>query len=812
MRHIQQVCLGFVVCLAALGTPSLLGQGPYPPEHLDLTGDIAAPRLESSIHKPLPEQYIWAGGTADSEWARERYFRHAFTVKTPPRVATLYVAGPDRVRVYLNGTLLANAERDPKSKIRPMVLALDATHSLRPGRNVLALEVSHGERLVAKIVGAPLEVMAPALTMSGPGWKYSLSASDGWEKPDFSDRAWQAAEASGSIEGNIEYFQWNGDAGMYRWPGYDGISPFLAHVPASPQEVNYGFQGLGRFDNLSVLAQSPQPPSNAREFTVHLPSGAPGRIPKEEYPYVVLDFGRESDGRLEVISDSPAAMKLDIQYGESLDEAYHDPYLGADELVVPPHGDAFGPKSAFRYALVRFLEGAQPLRFKTIRLDSVYYPVSYRGSFESSDALLNRIWQVGAYTAHLCMQDGIWDAPKRDRGRWMGDLDVSGRVIDTVFADHLLMQATLDKLIHDTGHPVHDEVNTIPGYSAFWVMGQADYYRHFGDAAYLHSITTPLVELLTYMESELDDQDLFASRQKHWPFVDWSPDLNENTAESRRATTLEFYKAFSEGAYLLREAGDTANAGKFAARAEAIRQAALKSLLDPESHTFGPRWQTNAMAIFSGVADPALAASIWDNVLSHPRHFQITPYYNFYVITAMAESGHRQEALDWIREYWGGMIKAGATSFWEAWDPTWPTEHFHGSLQADNGQGYFVSLSHGWSSGPTAWLTEQVLGIQPTAAGFREVTIRPDLMGLEWARGAEPTPHGLIKVDLRRASGLEATLDVPDGVDAQVSVPVTKGETSVEVNGQATTGTPAEDGTRLVIHLTRAGTYKVVAP
>jgi len=811
MQPLQRFCLAFVICLAALGTSALLAQGPYQSGHLDLTGDIAAPRLESSLHKPLPEQYIWAGGTADSDWERERYFRHAFTVATPPRVATLYVAGPDRIRVYLNGTLLANAERDPKSKIRPMVLSLDVTRSLRAGRNVLALEVSHGERLVAKIVGAPVEVMAPAITITGPGWKYSLSASDSWEKPDFNDGAWQTAEASGSIEGNIEYFQWNSDAGMYRWPGYDGISPFLAHLPASALQVNYGFQGLGKFDNLSVLAQSPNPPAGAKEFAVHLPIAAPGKIPKDEYPYIVLDFGRESDGRLEVVSDSPAPMKLELQYGESLDEAYHDPYLGADEMVVPPHGDVFGPKSAFRYALVRFLEGAQPLRFKTIRLDSVYYPVTYHGSFESSDPLLNRIWQVGAYTAHLCMQDGIWDAPKRDRGRWMGDLDVSGRVIDTVFGDHFLMQETLDKLIHDAGHPVHNEVNTIPGYSAFWVMGQADYYRHFGDAAYLHSIATPLVELLTYMESELDDQNLFANRQKHWPFVDWSPDLNEDTAESRRATTIEFYKAFSEGAYLLREAGDTANADKFAARADAIRQAALKSLLDPETRTFGSRWQTNAMAIFSGAADPALTASIWDNVLSHPRHFQITPYYNFYVITAMAESGHRKEALDWIREYWGGMIKAGATSFWEAWDPTWPTEHFHGSLQADNGQGYFVSLSHGWSSGPTAWLTEQVLGIQPTAAGFREVTIRPDLAGLEWARGAEPTPHGPIKVDLRQASDLEVTLDLPDSIDAQISVPVTKGETSVEVNGQPTTGTPAEDGTRLVIHLTHAGTYKLVS-
>ncbi len=55
----------------------------------------------------------------------------------------------------------------------------------------------------------------------------------------------------------------------------------------------------------------------------------------------------------------------------------------------------------------------------------------------------------------------------------------------------------------------------------------------------------------------------------------------------------------------------------------------------------------------------------------------ISPYYNFYVIYAMAASGHRREALNWIREYWGGMVKEGATSFWEGYDPDWPQENSH---------------------------------------------------------------------------------------------------------------------------------------
>ena len=87
------------------------------------------------------------------------------------------------------------------------------------------------------------------------------------------------------------------------------------------------------------------------------------------------------------------------------------------------------------------------MRFQSIALDDIYYPVKYQGSFESSDPLLNQIWEVGAYTEHLCMQEDIWDATKRDRARWAGDLDVSGRGIDDVFDDHFLMQDTMTNLL-----------------------------------------------------------------------------------------------------------------------------------------------------------------------------------------------------------------------------------------------------------------------------------------------------------------------------------------------------------------------------
>ena len=182
--------------------------------------------------------------------------------------------------------------------------------------------------------------------------------------------------------------------------------------------------------------------------------------------------------------------------------------------------------------------------------------------------------------------------------------------------------------------------------------------------------------------------------------------------------------------------------------------------------------------------------------------FIISPYYNYYVISAMAMMGHRAEALAWIRQYWGGMLAEGATSFWEAYDPSWYKEDFHSSLQSDNRSGYFVSLAHGWSSGPTAWLMEQVLGIRATGAGFSTVEIRPELMGLQFARGAEPTPHGLLKVDVTPE---QTIVDVPEGVTANVSV----AGKLVMINGAPANSTEDEGGTRSRVKIAKAGHYVV---
>ena len=278
---------------------------------------------------------------------------------------------------------------------------------------------------MAKIVPRAEGVEAPALMISDTDWRSSTTAEKGWEQAGFHDAAWKPVEAFGGIESNIEMFQWNADAGLYDWPGYDGISRFLAHMPLRAMSVMASYAGRGSFDGPESLT------SGDGEVVVQSAGREAGGC-----------RGAERDAGLWARADGKAGDDSDSDDADDGDGADGRVGVGGDEGAVPGR-ESDDDSAAWHGALAEDRVpvcadaiswwGEPDLRVKSIHADHIYYPVKYEGSFESSDALLNRIWETGAYTAHLCMQDGVWDASKRDRGRWMGDTDVSGPVIEDVF-------------------------------------------------------------------------------------------------------------------------------------------------------------------------------------------------------------------------------------------------------------------------------------------------------------------------------------------------------------------------------------------
>lgn len=138
----------------------------------------------------------------------------------------------------------------------------------------------------------------------------------------------------------------------------------------------------------------------------------------------------------------------------------------------------------------------------------------------------------------------------------------------------------------------------------------------------------------------------------------------------------------------------------------------------------------------------------------------------FYTLLAKAKMGETSDALDIIREYWGGMLKMGATTFWEDFDVKWtensfridepPKENMH-DIHGDFGKHCYLqfrhSLCHGWASGPTAFLSGHVLGVNIEEAGCKRVRISPHLGNLSYVKGSYPTPFGEIHIEHKSENG-----------------------------------------------------------
>ncbi|MBO7109396.1 MAG: alpha-rhamnosidase, partial [Prevotella sp.] len=123
-----------------------------------------------------------------------------------------------------------------------------------------------------------------------------------------------------------------------------------------------------------------------------------------------------------------------------------------------------------------------------------------------------------------------------------------------------------------------------------------------------------------------------------------------------------------------------------------------------------------------------------------------TPYMRFYELETLCMMQQQEQVLKEIKAYWGGMLREGATTFWEKYNPEEKgIEHL-----AMYGRPYGKSLCHAWGASPLYLLGKYFLGVHPTKPGYEEYEVRPVLGGLDWMEGDVSTPKGLVHVSMNK--------------------------------------------------------------
>ncbi|MFF7197346.1 trehalase family glycosidase [Streptomyces sp. NPDC008079] len=572
-------------------------------------------------------------------------------------------------------------------------------------------------------------------------------------------------------------------------------------------------------------------------------SGASTRISGTN-AYLVLDFGKEVGGlvTLRFAGASGSGQRVGLAFSES--SLYVGPVSdlssgtvysgsgtdGALTATVDGAGTYTMPtdklRGGFRYLTV-FMGTSGWVDLNGVSLAftgaaGMSDPAAYANYFYSSDPLLNKIWYAGAYTVQM---DTIapdtgraypppasgWennavigtgagilsDGAKRDRAVWPGDLGVSTPTEYVSTHDIASTKNALNSLYQHQNSSTGELEYGGPAvnfygsdtYHTWTLIGSASYYTYSADKAWLDSVWSRYRLGMSFITAKIDGNGLLNVTGAN----DWA--RGGQGGENIEANAL-LYAALTSGATLASVEGDTADATAWRQRAATVKSAVNQRLWngavglyrDNPTSTLYPQ-DGNSLAVWYGLTDSAdkdtaiahaLAARWNDHGAASPEKDggAIGTFPGSMEVQAHFAADDDINALALIRREWGYMLGSPTgtgSTFWEG---------FRSDGSFDYG-GTYMSLAHGWGTGPTSALTFYLLGLSPTGTAAYDFVPHPG--DLAHTEGTLTMPQGTVTGSWDRdtaAGTLTESLTSPAGTTGRIGVPTNgSADATVTVNG-----------------------------
>ena len=459
---------------------------------------------------------------------------------------------------------------------------------------------------------------------------------------------------------------------------------------------------------------------------------APDAVPLAEGDRLVLDFGEHLVGflslRLDFTGSHPdAPVWLRVRFAEREQELservedYHgwisSSWVQQEQLHVDvlPGVVSLQRRYAFRYVSVEVLGISSKYRL-IVREASVDAVTSADENallpFESDDEQLRAMDRIACHTLRDCMQRVFEDGPKRDRRLWMGDLRLQALANYETYQNHALVKRCLYLFAGSTlpdgkvgaGMFLDPEIEVddteMFDYALLFAPTLLDYVRVTNDTQTLQELWPTAKRQIELARTRFDQHDVIRdSDVLGWCFLDWNLALNKQAG----AQGVYLY-ALQAALELARMTGDREFSMFARKELAAKRRAALERLYDPDLGLFisGAKSQVSYASqiwmVLGGVVSGEEAAQLLQRVAAYPDAVTIvTPYLYHHYIQALLDCGEKARALETLRYYWGGMVDAGADTFWELYNPDNPEESPYGGTIVN-------SYCHAWSCAPAYFL------------------------------------------------------------------------------------------------------------
>jgi hypothetical protein len=566
--------------------------------------------------------------------------------------------------------------------------------------------------------------------------------------------------------------------------GWSLFGPFRTPLPLLSGNVELGSLPRVAFDPLPVAPADVAAMLSTWAFEVisdvRLPP--PERVALRQSEYIIFDFGHTLYGCPELTVKGRAEDVLDVVWGEHLVN-WQVPVILAGQrcvntLILGPGISTWRgcQPRGLRYMMLVARKAADTIQVSGLGLCVRECEFPSPGAFSCSDQLLNDIWETGRRTLSSTMQIHFLDSPTKDQTQYITDAMIQSWAGYHVFGAYDLARKSIEEFARvqfETG-----EMNAVcpsdmflhmPDYSLTWPVWLQRHFLYTGDEALLQRMLPSLQRLLDYYHSvSLAGREVLANLHRvcgAYCFLDHGEIDREGIVTGLNAI---YCRALLSAAWLYGQAGDVERATTLRRRASRVAQTVRQLTWDEQRGLFADgwndgqpsefcSWQTNVLAIYGGIAAPEKYGAVFDKLFCAEAPFELfsagdanNPFFKYFVLEAAFALERRQWAMQLIRWYWGQMLRRGATTWWEMFDP-----------EGHSAEVPSCSMCHGYGVSPNAYLCTELAGIRPAVPGFRMAYFNP-LPGLTNAVKARiPTPHGHIAVDwhFRETGEFEAMID-----------------------------------------------------
>ena len=716
------------------------------------------------------------------------HFRKTIELGAAPASFVVHVTADNRYQLFVNGQRVASGPaRGDLNHWR--YETIDLAPLLRPGRNVLAAVVwnfaqyapeaqltsqtgfllqgdTQAERLAdtnASWKAAKDEAYTPLpVTYATVGGYYAAGPGDqvdaarypwGWERADFDDSGWSAAQALGPGAPR------ESRDGPNRWMLVPSTIPLMEEKP----------ERLAAVRKSSGVDVPKSFPASAARFTV----------PASTKAQLLLDQSYETTAYPELVVSGGKDAKIRLAYAEALVTPDGKTKGNRNEIegkVLRGYSDVFvsdgGTDRVFRplwWRTYRYIEmtietSGDPLTVVDLRGVFTAYPFEMRARLDTGSARIDKILEVGWRTARINAHETYMDCPYYEQLQYVGDTRIQALVSLYGSGDARLMKNAIAQIDDSrtaegatmSRAPTRQQ-QYIPPFSLWWIGMVHDYWWYQDDPEFVRQMLPGVRAVLTFF-SRYQRPGGSLGVLPWWNFVDWVWPNGVSPSEpdgSSAALDLQLLLALDWAADMESALGSKGRATEFRNAAGTLRTTIAKQYWDPARRLFADTpakkafsQQANALAVLARVVDGADARALLNRVLTDTSLTPCTYYFRHYLHSAVNQVGEGDRYLDLLSE-WDAMLARGLTTWAEKPEPT-------------------RSDAHAWSASPNFELFRTVLGVDSAAPGFSRVVIRPFLGALTHASGSIPHPKGAIAVKLaREGKQLDADVELPQGVTGE---------------------------------------------